>query len=1643
MAASVFTEKNLRHALADGLSIVSRIWEFKARNWVTCIYVADIDGDGDVEIVIGSREGRIYCLTKTGKLRWRRDIGSREWIVTITVGGFAGQRKEAAVHIIMGTRDGKVYVLDGEGRMLTRDGKELLFDEEGKPIDPQQALDACWFSTGYVIRSIYVDPLQQSQIILGTEDRCAYGLDYKTGKQLWKFQTGGWVRSVFAYDMNCDGNEEVLVGSTDGNLYLLDFQGQLLTRYAVDHPIRTIFVEDVDKDGNLEVLLCTNHKNLVALTYLEGRFEKKWERGPFEQRLINLYIIDIDNDGNKEIISSCEDKHIYIFDASGNILWRHNHKFRIFDIATADIDNDGLPELLICGENKRIRAMHVRMRRGVEERIRKHYRRLGKPEPATIPQLDADERALLQDVLGLNRRTLVTFEQAREQMKDSLYDQALSTLLKLAQQKVERHWHRTDIEYIRTVCFRHTTKRLGREIIIGTADGRVYAFYAHGHRAWDTQLNGHIVDVQTGFISHFYKKEEIVIFSTEHNLIILGGEKNPLQQASIADSWMSSFCVRAASSHDTSEIIIGSEASKLFIYDSNLQSPKAEITTEEGVRIVRALISGEENTPEIVVASMSNRIYGYKRNGNCLWIYPTRDHIKAVCIKDINGDGQPEILVGSEDRNIHVLDSAGNVLWRYYLPHSALTIDAADVDDDGMVEIFVGCADGNLYVFNRKGDVIWTYQANDRIQAVRIEDIDNDGHFEIALGSEDEFELLRLVNQQQVAEAIMSCWTQLCQQSTTSDSIASLLESNDPSLQAFALNKLVEEGNLQARDFDHFEECATKGALEVRKELARLVPTLYQFNPARARTLLSQLWTDIDYEVRNVVIEHLPSLMNYDWEEGFYNLKLAVENSSRFVRRIAVRKVDELISNSKEILANRERRHQIFSLLLSAAQDKESEWVRQEAAHTLAHYLDQHHGNFIVYVQLFIEKNLHANVWEQIAYKTTSPVVRLYINAAIPLLYDLNQSNALEKFQKMVQAQQAAEHLLYGKDIRLLYSEIEHLFSLETLEDISYYQCELGENRFHAKNQFARNVLVVLKAMSTVSRPLKMYFRREDLQDRLNSLLEAIDAVERVSRLLDQQYSINLLGEPMNKLPDYKAFQLLLNKWKTMMQAQLNTLRGTAELRVKLLTRDVRKEKQVGILVAIENVGRSSANDVKLSLLHSESFELVGRTSFETEMIAAGEETIAEFVLKPRDVKLALTFETVFDDAAGKMVRVVFTDCIELREWQQEFCAIPNPYSTGTPTYISDLFYGRESDMIFLKDNLTRDIKTVIVLYGQRRSGKTSLLVQLMKSSVLEEHIPVLLDMQAVSYHASIKNFLRRIAHAIERAMRQKGIPITAPKPADFEIDPIYTFEVLLDEIEEKLVDRKLILLIDEFEVLEEQTTKGRLQPEIFEYLRDIVQHRQNINFLFSGTHKITEYTRWYRSVFFNIAVHHRLSRLTPQGAEDLIQKPVAGYLEFEPLIIEKIRRLTADQPYLIHLMCRAIVDYCNARHRNYVTINDVNIVQDEVMETGRFHFDWLWDQIKPEERVILAAIAESSKEEGRWIPLTEIQEIYRRYRIQYKTDHLLEALTMLIEADIIESEHTEHEDLRKGRFRIPVGLYRSWMLKEHPLDVVRKEMHG
>jgi len=112
-------------------------------------------------------------------------------------------------------------------------------------------------------------------------------------------------------------------------------------------------------------------------------------------------------------------------------------------------------------------------------------------------------------------------------------------------------------------------------------------------------------------------------------------------------------------------------------------------------------------------------------------------------------------------------------------------------------------------------------------------------------------------------------------------------------------------------------------------------------------------------------------------------------------------------------------------------------------------------------------------------------------------------------------------------------------------------------------------------------------------------------------------------------------------------------------------------------------------------------------------------------------------------------------------------------------------------------------------------------------------------------------------------------------------------------------------------------------------------------------------------------------------------------------------------------------------------------------MQTINFHFDWLWDKISPEERVVLSVLAKDTTEEGSWLILDEIIELYQHNHINFKREHLVNSLKSLVDADIIEENSRGYTTFDNNRFRIPAGLTQRWILRDRPLEQVRKELGG
>jgi outer membrane protein assembly factor BamB len=81
--------------------------------------VGDVDGDGEYEVVVGSTNGRIYCLNAaTGGVEWVYPASSLLWAFVSSPA--LAYRGGSGLGIYIGCTDGTLYLLDGTGTQLSK-----------------------------------------------------------------------------------------------------------------------------------------------------------------------------------------------------------------------------------------------------------------------------------------------------------------------------------------------------------------------------------------------------------------------------------------------------------------------------------------------------------------------------------------------------------------------------------------------------------------------------------------------------------------------------------------------------------------------------------------------------------------------------------------------------------------------------------------------------------------------------------------------------------------------------------------------------------------------------------------------------------------------------------------------------------------------------------------------------------------------------------------------------------------------------------------------------------------------------------------------------------------------------------------------------------------------------------------------------------------------------------------------------------------------------------------------------------------------------------------------------------------------------------------------------------------------------------
>jgi hypothetical protein len=328
---------------------------------------------------------------------------------------------------------------------------------------------------------------------------------------------------------------------------------------------------------------------------------------------------------------------------------------------------------------------------------------------------------------------------------------------------------------------------------------------------------------------------------------------------------------------------------------------------------------------------------------------------------------------------------------------------------------------------------------------------------------------------------------------------------------------------------------------------------------------------------------------------------------------------------------------------------------------------------------------------------------------------------------------------------------------------------------------------------------------------------------------------------------------------------------------------------------------------------------------------------------------------------AARKWREVATAALARLE-EQTLGHVHNPFVFGQPIEETEtnLFVGRREVVREIEMSLLGAAqKPALVLWGPRRMGKTSVLLQLPRL-LGEQFVPAFVDMQAMQVRESVVAFFRSLSAAAAAGMRRMGLEIEPLAAADLEARPFGTFADWGEELERALGDRRhLLLCLDEFERLEKSIREGKLPEELMDEIRHIIQHHARVVLLFAGSHRPDEMElNWPDALISTRTI--RVSYLGEDEARRLITEPVPDFgIQFGPGTVERILEVTRCQPYLVQAVCFELVNALNVAGRREATVDDIAEAAGLALDSTHLYLAEMWRQLGERQQRLLKCLAD------------------------------------------------------------------------------------
>ncbi|MFW5867155.1 MAG: FG-GAP-like repeat-containing protein, partial [Armatimonadota bacterium] len=209
------------------------------------------------------------------------------------------------------------------------------------------------------LHAVDIDADGADEIIAGSTSGEVY-LFESDGSHVWSHDIGGRVLSVSSANLEGQDRPAIIAGGTSASLYALSADGEELwsfemPRYKNTGVITTVFPADLDADGDDEVVAGTESWRYYAF---DADGSEIWRVESVRKSTVGA-AADLDGDGADEVIAGTEYHYWQVYDSDGSPMFRYSPRTGpgLNGVATGDMTGDGSPEIVFAGLDSFVHAV--------------------------------------------------------------------------------------------------------------------------------------------------------------------------------------------------------------------------------------------------------------------------------------------------------------------------------------------------------------------------------------------------------------------------------------------------------------------------------------------------------------------------------------------------------------------------------------------------------------------------------------------------------------------------------------------------------------------------------------------------------------------------------------------------------------------------------------------------------------------------------------------------------------------------------------------------------------------------------------------------------------------------------------------------------------------------------------------------------------------------------------------------------------------------------------------------------------------------------------------------------------------------------------------------------------------------------------